>query len=147
MHVPQLSFTLLRSIRCKKSVPIPSQNGILRPPSSHIGQLSMGVRTYTARPSSAIVRRHLGPRSLARIRRAPRLTTYTTGSNKAPPSLMMTEANPTHTGSKLKRMRGAALKVGQFLIIQGPLIARSHTAYERNSLELCRHCNTCSPNN
>jgi hypothetical protein len=84
----------------------------------------MGVRTYTARPSSSIVRRHLGPRSLARIRRAPRLTTYTTGSNKASPSLMMTEANPTRTGSKLKRMRGAALKVGQFLIIQGPFTHR-----------------------
>jgi aarF domain-containing kinase len=36
------------------------------------------------------------------------------------PSLMMTEANLTRLVSKLTRMRGAALKVGQFLSIQGP---------------------------
>ena len=34
---------------------------------------------------------------------------------------MMTEANLTRLVSKLTRMRGAALKVGQFLSIQGPV--------------------------
>ena len=34
---------------------------------------------------------------------------------------MMTEANLTRLVSKLTRMRGAALKVGQFLSIQGSL--------------------------
>jgi len=33
---------------------------------------------------------------------------------------MMTEANLTRIVSKLTQMRGAALKVGQFLSIQGP---------------------------
>jgi aarF domain-containing kinase len=40
---------------------------------------------------------------------------------------MMTEANLTRLVSKLTRMRGAALKVGQFLSIQGPMRSHSHT--------------------
>jgi aarF domain-containing kinase len=35
---------------------------------------------------------------------------------------MMTEANLTRLVSKLTQMRGAALKVGQFLSIQGLII-------------------------
>jgi aarF domain-containing kinase len=39
--------------------------------------------------------------------------------SRSPSSLIMTEANLTRLVSKLTRMRGAALKVGQFLSIQG----------------------------
>ncbi|KAI9451411.1 ABC1-domain-containing protein [Lactarius psammicola] len=47
-----------------------------------------------------------------------RSTTSTSNSTDPLPSLMMTEANLTRLVSKLTRMRGAALKVGQFLSIQ-----------------------------
>jgi len=40
---------------------------------------------------------------------------------------MMTEANVTRLVSKLTQMRGAALKVGQFLSIQGPCPSHPHT--------------------
>jgi hypothetical protein len=51
---------------------------------------------------------------------------------------MMTEANLTRLVSKLTRMRGAALKVGQFLSIQGPpRLLHSHPA--RAYLALHRH--------
>ena len=49
-----------------------------------------------------------------------RSTASSTDSADPPSSLMMTEANLTRLVSKLTRMRGAALKVGQFLSIQGP---------------------------
>ena len=49
-----------------------------------------------------------------------RRSTSSTDSVDPPSSLMMTEANLTRLVSKLTRMRGAALKVGQFLSIQGP---------------------------
>ena len=48
-----------------------------------------------------------------------RRSTTSTNSTESPSSLMMTEANLTRLVSKLTRMRGAALKVGQFLSIQG----------------------------
>ena len=48
-----------------------------------------------------------------------RSTASPTDSTDPPSSLMMTEANLTRLVSKLTRMRGAALKVGQFLSIQG----------------------------
>jgi aarF domain-containing kinase len=58
-----------------------------------------------------------------------RSTTSSTDSTDSPSSLMMTEANLTRLVSKLTRMRGAALKVGQFLSIQGPhLLPHSHPA-------------------
>ncbi|KAH9003769.1 ABC1-domain-containing protein [Lactarius hatsudake] len=47
-----------------------------------------------------------------------RRSTTSTNSTDPPSSLMMTEANLTRLVSKLTRMRGAALKVGQFLSIQ-----------------------------
>jgi aarF domain-containing kinase len=52
----------------------------------------------------------------------------TTSNNSAenPSSLMMTEANLTRLVSKLTRMRGAALKVGQFLSIQGSMRSLPH---------------------
>ena len=50
-----------------------------------------------------------------------------TDSTDPPSSLMMTEANLTRFVSKLTRMRGAALKVGQFLSIQGPRVLRFAT--------------------
>ena len=53
-----------------------------------------------------------------------RSTTTTTNSTDPPPPLMMTEANLTRLVSKLARMRGAALKVGQFLSIQGARVPR-----------------------
>jgi aarF domain-containing kinase len=47
-----------------------------------------------------------------------RRSTTSTNSTESPSSLMMTEANLMRLVSKLTRMRGAALKVGQFLSIQ-----------------------------
>ncbi|KAI0262262.1 ABC1 family-domain-containing protein [Russula aff. rugulosa BPL654] len=47
-----------------------------------------------------------------------RRSTTSADSTDSPSSLMMTEANLTRLVSKLTRMRGAALKVGQFLSIQ-----------------------------
>lgn len=41
---------------------------------------------------------------------------------------MMSEANLTRLVSKLTQMRGAALKVGQFLSIQGPMPSHPHTS-------------------
>jgi hypothetical protein len=43
-------------------------------------------------------------------------------SSESSSSLMMTEANLTRLVSKLTQMRGAALKVGQFLSIQGLIV-------------------------
>jgi hypothetical protein len=86
----------LRSIRCTKTVPALSQNGIFSPPSSPIGQLFHygGVRIHCAPPfryrsSSSHDPASLGYGSLRRFK----LTTYTTGSTNPPPSLVMTEAN------------------------------------------------------
>ncbi|KAJ7657787.1 ABC1-domain-containing protein [Mycena polygramma] len=45
-------------------------------------------------------------------------TASSSGSDDAPQSVMMTEANITRLVSKLSQMRGAALKLGQFLSIQ-----------------------------
>ncbi|KAJ7982857.1 ABC1-domain-containing protein [Mycena polygramma] len=47
-----------------------------------------------------------------------RRTASSSGADDAPQSVMMTEANITRLVSKLSQMRGAALKLGQFLSIQ-----------------------------
>lgn len=47
-----------------------------------------------------------------------RSTSASEGADK-PSSLMMTEANIKRIVSKLSQMRGAALKLGQFMSIQG----------------------------
>ena len=49
-----------------------------------------------------------------------RRTTSGTDEN-APASLMLTEGNVKRLVSKLTQMRGAALKLGQFMSIQGML--------------------------
>jgi len=49
-----------------------------------------------------------------------RSTAPTEPTESPPSSLMMTEVNLTRIVSKLTQMRGAGLKVGQFLSIQGP---------------------------
>jgi predicted unusual protein kinase regulating ubiquinone biosynthesis (AarF/ABC1/UbiB family) len=46
------------------------------------------------------------------------------GVNDQQSSVMMTEANIARLVSKLSQMRGAALKLGQFMSIQGALSCR-----------------------
>jgi hypothetical protein len=60
-----------------------------------------------------------------------RSTTSPTDSAGHPSSLMMTEANLTRLVSKLTRMRGAALKVGQFLSIQGSCSSVPYSSINR----------------
>jgi hypothetical protein len=47
------------------------------------------------------------------------------GANDQQSSVMMTEANIARLVSKLSQMRGAALKLGQFMSIQGALSSRT----------------------
>lgn len=50
---------------------------------------------------------------------ASELLRRTSGSSDSQSSLVMTEANIKRLVAKLSQMRGAALKLGQFLSIQG----------------------------
>lgn len=55
-------------------------------------------------------------------------------------SLMLTEANVNRLVSKLSKMRGAALKLGQFMSIQGGSLVSQITDYADKRLYDCTRC-------
>jgi len=57
-----------------------------------------------------------------------RRTTYGPSSTAEQPGLLLSEANIERLVNKLSKMRGAALKLGQFLSIQGKLLILSITS-------------------
>jgi hypothetical protein len=92
----------------------------------------------------------LGYGAASELLRRSTASTESTGSSS---SLMITEANLTRLVSKLTQMRGAALKVGQFLSIQGPCsriltrtstdcIPQIRTCYHRISTASSAVCRT-----
>ena len=128
---PPLLRTLLKTL-LKYFLTVLSQDGTFSPPKSRLlilgGYFTAGVTHIlgSARPPSpaavtfAVVSglaASLGYGAASEFLR--RSTTSTTNSTDLSSSLMMTEANLTRFVSKLTRMRGAALEVGQFRSIQG----------------------------
>ena len=73
-----------------------------------------------------------------------RRSTTSTDSTESPSSLMMTEANLTRLVSKLTQMRGAALKVGQFLSIQGSCAHSLHEPLLTHTSQIHMYCHRSS---
>ena len=130
MYVRHLSCALLTSVRSRYLLPLPSQNGAFSRPKYRLPVLGDYFTTEVTHILGACLflwltfvvvsglAASLGYGAASEyLRRS--TTSSPTDSTDPPSSLMMTEANLTRLVSKLTRMRGAALKVGQFLSIQG----------------------------